>query len=196
MIKFGKMLNKLVKGRKYVLRSKPKYIDWEHEKKMIGIDDEGRLLEYIENDFVDNRDGTITDEATGLMWQKDGSDQVCDYRRALKYSDELNNGRFAGYADWRIPTIDELKSLIEPVGYDFINEMGGYKHTIYLAIDPIFKVDLHNPSHGEIWSCDKRSAKDAWTITIWLNKDMDFIEGRVSANTSSLNATVKAVRTT
>jgi hypothetical protein len=64
------------------------------------------------NVFVDNNDDTITDRATGLMWQKSGSSSSTDNGSAKEYVNELNRQRFAGYADWRMPTIEELASLL------------------------------------------------------------------------------------
>ena len=67
----------------------------------------------FENEFVDNGGGTVTDRATGLMWQKSGSSRSKTWSKANLYIDTLNKNQFAGYSDWRLPTIDELVSLIE-----------------------------------------------------------------------------------
>ena len=64
------------------------------------------------NDFVDNSDGTITDNKTRLMWQKSGSSRAKKWKQAQTYVKQLNRG-FAGYSDWRLPTIEELASLVE-----------------------------------------------------------------------------------
>ena len=64
------------------------------------------------NDLIDNNDNTLTDNATGLMWQKGGSLELLDNRGARKYIKQLNSQRFAGYSDWRMPTIEELMSLL------------------------------------------------------------------------------------
>jgi hypothetical protein len=64
------------------------------------------------NDLVDNNDGTVTDKATGLMWQKSGSLERLDKRGANNYVKQLYSKRFAGYSDWRMPTIEELASLL------------------------------------------------------------------------------------
>lgn len=64
------------------------------------------------NDLIDNNDGTLTDNATGLMWQKGGSSELLDNRGAKNYIKQINSQRFAGYSDWRMPTIEELMSLL------------------------------------------------------------------------------------
>lgn len=54
--------------------------------------------------FTDNGDGTITDNNTGLMWQKvDGGELT--FEKASVYCDTLT---LAGYTDWRLPTAEEL----------------------------------------------------------------------------------------
>jgi hypothetical protein len=65
------------------------------------------------NDFVDNGNGTITDRATGLMWQKEGSSSVLYYWKVKKYVSGLNEENYSGHDDWRIPTLEELCSLLE-----------------------------------------------------------------------------------
>jgi len=64
--------------------------------------------------FTDNNDGTITDNVTGLMWQKtDGGEMAFSY--ASDYCKSLNTG---GYADWRLPTGFELFGINN---YDQVN---------------------------------------------------------------------------
>jgi hypothetical protein len=70
--------------------------------------------------YTDNGDGTITDNNTGLMWEKlsqDGSihDEnnfyTWDNAFAVKVA-TLNAGGFAGHSDWRLPNVRELQSII------------------------------------------------------------------------------------
>jgi len=56
----------------------------------------------------------VVDHATGLMWQQSGSPNSMFYADAEKYIRDLNNQRFAGYHDWRLPTLEETMSLMEP----------------------------------------------------------------------------------
>lgn len=74
-----------------------------------GCADEGR--------FTDNGDGTVNDNCTGLMWQKntadidgDGieNDQV-SWCEALAYCEGLT---LAGHSDWRLPNVRESQSII------------------------------------------------------------------------------------
>ncbi len=89
--------------------------------------------EYGENDFVDNGDGTITDLATGLMWQKSDDGTPRNWEDALAYAEGLE---LAGYDDWRLPNIKELQSIADYTRDD-------------PAIDPIFEtVD----TDGWFWS--------------------------------------------
>ncbi len=84
-----------------------------------GTGQDGHLKLGIPRSFVDNGDGTITDEATGLMWEKlsnDGTNHDIDLAYtwtqafALKIA-QLNAFSFAGYTDWRVPNRFEMDTL-------------------------------------------------------------------------------------
>ncbi len=67
------------------------------------------------NNFEVQKDGeVIYDHASGLMWQKSGSYKHMDYDKIKEYIDQLNLTRFAGYDNWRLPTLEEAMSLMEP----------------------------------------------------------------------------------
>lgn len=60
--------------------------------------------------FIDNKNGTMTHIETGLMWQKDDNGMPINYEEAKKYCNSLT---LAGYRDWRLPTVFELKALYD-----------------------------------------------------------------------------------
>lgn len=65
---------------------------------------------YGKNDFVNNSDGTITDNATGLMWMQSDNGSGILWENALKYAENLS---FAGHTDWRLPDVKELQSILD-----------------------------------------------------------------------------------
>jgi hypothetical protein len=90
----------------------------------------------------------VVDHMTGLMWQQGGSPNPMKHDEATKYIRTLNNQKFAGYHDWRLPTLDEAMSLMEPT-----------KKNGELYIDPVF-----DKSQRWIWTTDKSSAGVAWVV--------------------------------
>ena len=65
------------------------------------------------NDFEDLGNGVVIDRITGLMWEKGGSSIPLSYADAEAYVGQLNEKGFAGYRNWRIPTLEELCSLLQ-----------------------------------------------------------------------------------
>ena len=86
-------------------------------------------LAYGKNDFHENGDGTVTDRATGLMWQQSDSGKAVDWQGALAYAEGLT---LAGHDDWRLPNAKELQSIV-----DYTRSPAT---TGTAAIDPAFKV--------------------------------------------------------
>ncbi len=62
----------------------------------------------LPNHFTDNGDGTITDHATDLIWEKLHYSDSLTWEDALTYADSLT---LAGKSDWRLPNIKELQSI-------------------------------------------------------------------------------------
>ncbi|MBU0755401.1 MAG: DUF1566 domain-containing protein [Planctomycetes bacterium] len=65
---------------------------------------------YGVNDFVNNGNGTITDNATGLMWMQSDSGTAYDWEEALDYAENLE---YADHDDWRLPNAKELQSIVD-----------------------------------------------------------------------------------
>ncbi len=76
--------------------------------------------------FVDNGDDTVTDNKTGLMWQKRAYPTRVDFDAAVEKASEYGEG-------WRIPRFVELEALADaptasglPQGHPFIINSGAY----------------------------------------------------------------------
>jgi hypothetical protein len=69
--------------------------------------------DYGANSFVDNGDGTVTDNATGLMWSQDDSGTGMNWEDALAWVQQKNDENYLGYSDWRLPNAKELQSIVD-----------------------------------------------------------------------------------
>jgi hypothetical protein len=58
----------------------------------------------------------IRDEKTGLMWDRREFDSMT-MEQAQKHITKLNTEKFGGFDDWRMPTHDELRTLIDLTKY-------------------------------------------------------------------------------
>ena len=102
-------------------------------------------------------DVVVVDNATGLMWHQSGSDDVIRYGGDKEWVEDLNSEEgYAGYNDWRLPTVDEAVSLLEP------SRTNGD-----LYIDPVF-----SKNQRWIWTGDMFEDEDgsvvAWGVNFYL----------------------------
>lgn len=129
--------------------------------------------------FTDNGDGTVTDNCTGLVWQKDTADVNGDgtivweqdaltWQAALQYCESLE---FAGHDDWRLPNVRELQSIVD---------YGRYNP----SIDPVFGAES-----GGYWS----SSTFVFSVGVWI---VIFYDGRVDVGfvNKDILGFVRAVR--
>lgn len=124
--------------------------------------------------YFDNGNGTVTDEVTGLMWEKNMGEKLT-FSEAKEKAAHMRTG---GYDDWRIPTIKELYSLIIFTG----RSMGERAITPY--IDTLyFDQPLGNPELGE-----REIDAQTWSSTVYQGTTMghqktvfgvNFIDGRI-----------------
>lgn len=124
--------------------------------------------QYPDRSFVDNDDGTVTDNSTGLMWQQ-GEGEFMIWSSALSYCEGLSLG---GHLDWRLPNVKELDSLTDDERY-------------YPAIDTNF---FPNTYSSDCWSSTKYagSPNNAWVV--------DFGGGLVSIDGNYAGNYVRCVR--
>ena len=67
--------------------------------------------------FIDNGNDTITDNQTGLTWFKKDSRQLMGkwihLEKAIKFADEKNTENFGGFNDWRVPKLEDIKTIFD-----------------------------------------------------------------------------------
>ena len=94
----------------------------------------------------------ITDLNTGLVWQQSGSIYPRDWRQAHDYVSHLNVENFGGHMNWRLPTADELITLLNPP-----------PRGQALCIASLF-----DTTQQWIWSADRRSFQAAYYVDVEL----------------------------
>jgi hypothetical protein len=96
-----------------------------------------------------DRGEVVIDRETGLMWQQAASPEHMIYSLAMKWINNLNKRGFAGYNDWRLPTLEEAMTLMEHAP----NSAGLY-------IDPIFNAK----QRAWMWTADRGERDSAWYV--------------------------------
>lgn len=105
----------------------------------------------LKNDFVlkiIEGDSVVLDHETGLIWQQSGSSHYMTFAAAEQHMRDVNRKGFAGFSDWRLPTLEEGMSLMERAE----NKSGLY-------INPIFA-----STQWWIWTSDKYAASSCWAV--------------------------------
>lgn len=112
----------------------------------------------FKNALVDNGDGlTVTDKATGLMWQRGGID-IMSSRSMRKEVAKLNAIKFAGYNDWRLPTMAEALSLLEREK----STNDHYLHRCFSDEQPFVFVEATRKPGGQ-WFVDFKQGRAYWS---------------------------------
>jgi hypothetical protein len=123
--------------------------------------------------FVDNGDGTVTDTQKGLMWMKSDTwvvlKHLVSWMQSHEYVKKVNEEKFAGYDDWRIPNPTAARGLYNS---DFSNvDVEGCE----IHISSVF-----SPGGGyTTWTTDTRAAKSVMgydyrsDYDFWLDKNND-----------------------
>ena len=132
--------------------------------------------------FVDNGDGTISDTHSNLMWKKDDSYKEFGYGitwfEAHDYCEMLNDKKFAGYDDWRLPGIEESKSL-----FSFV-QSNSDKDGAEIHISDLFE----NGGGHNTWTYEEKPDYQQYAqkfsfVTgndIWEHKDNEYSHCRVT----------------
>ena len=125
--------------------------------------------------YVDNGDGTVTDDTTGLTWQQ-GHEGKMPYSQAAAYCEGLTLG---GAADWRFPTIRELYSLM-----DFSGQTGTAASFYSVPDDavPYLNTDVFDFDYGDVAAGERFIDAQYVTATIYVSDVMGGQEATFGVN--------------
>lgn len=91
----------------------------------------------------------VLDKATGLMWHAGGTEKGMEFDVGKGWLSSLNSAGYAGFKDWRLPTLEEAVSLLES------SQKNGN-----LYIDPAFSAAIK-----AMWSGDIYSSEAGWIVS-------------------------------
>ena len=113
---------------------------------------------HFENEFTAAGESSILiDQKTSLMWQRGGLD-IGSSRTIQRGIVELNEQGFAGFRDWRLPTMEEAMSLMDPQK----NQKGVYLSPVFSKEQPfIFVAAQRKP--GGYWFVDYKQGRAFWS---------------------------------
>jgi serine/threonine protein kinase len=137
------------------LRTKPKALNPAEVKSMLKkwgfFDNLDNKTGNFRNSFsvkIMGRDRVVLDEATGLMWHTGGSNEYMSFAKAEAWVDKFNRMGYAGFSDWRLPTLEEGASLLE-----------NQKSANGLFIDAVFF-----GRQSWIWTADPYGSDGRWLV--------------------------------
>lgn len=132
------------------LRSRPAKARPAEARLLFNVDALWRPRGYPAPELQDQGNGTVRDKGHGLLWEQSGSAYPLTWPQAGEYIGGLNEKAYAGRSDWRLPTVDELLSLITA-------GPPGHSHCPAPPLDP---------EKNNLWSADRRSFTAAWFVSI------------------------------
>jgi hypothetical protein len=96
--------------------------------------------------YCDNGEGIVKDINTGLMWSKAADKKKVSLIEAKKIAKKMTLG---GYADWRVPNIKELYSIIDFCGNTSFSR-GGFRSKAPANAIPFIDTDYFDFEYGDV----------------------------------------------
>jgi hypothetical protein len=149
-----------------------------------GWNDSGTGIEHGYEAQALNGALVVVDHATGLMWQKGGSVDGVGLPGAERYVGDLNAKTWAGFSDWRLPTLEEAMSLMT-------TDKDGVPDEVMVGDERVKGVMHLNPTFEKsgapfIWTSDSFSPARGWVVY--------FRDAECVPEVFDFNAYVRAVR--
>ena len=131
-------------------RREPVNLQGNKARQLFQVNEQYRPLTFVHNDFARIDDRLVTDQASGLRWQIGGLRYGVSLADAHQHIQLLNEQQFDNCTNWRLPTINELLTLLDE--------------------DNLADKALP-PDQKWLWSCDLSGKRDGW----YINLEMGFI---------------------
>jgi len=158
-----------------------------------GTGQDGDLKPGEPRSYLDNGDGTIRDKRTALTWEKlsnDGSihdkDNAYTWAEAFGKIDDLNMAGFAGFTDWRLPSVTELETITN-------------RGAVLPAVSAAFNTSCGAGCTVLTCSCTLSSSMITWSSSSYVNDPdnawlVNFFDGTAYTAMKTDSNRVRAVR--
>ncbi len=136
--------------QKQELRTQPAFIRYKQLQGKFNLDSLMRPRSYKPHrvEYINKRLIHCID--TQLMWQRQGAGFTLPWQKAHEYIEYLNSTEWRGFTNWRLPTLDELNSVLRLPS---------------LLRDYCFESYFSNSIHW-LWSSDTCTKKKAWLVDV------------------------------
>ncbi|MFW2367637.1 MAG: protein kinase domain-containing protein [Desulforhopalus sp.] len=131
-------------------RRRPTRVMLKDIRDLLGLDPLLRPLHYRGQEFKVVSPLVALDKKTGLYWQRRGSGFTLDWRQAKEYVESLNSSCWQGRRSWRLPTVEELLTILTPP-----------LHDAECSTWPLLDATIH-----WLWSGDPCNKRQAWMVDV------------------------------
>lgn len=133
-----------------VLRSDSCRVMLKDIRTLLGLDELLRPVDYVNQKFEVAGRLVAYEKNSDRYWQRRGTSFTLNWQQAKEYVDQLNATGWQGRSTWRLPTLDEVYSILMP-------PLRGSMSTAW----PLFEAHVH-----WLWTSDHCNKKQAWVADV------------------------------
>ena len=132
------------------VRSEPARVMYKDIASVLGLDPLFRPVTYFEQNFEVVGLQVAYERNTRLFWQRRGAGFTLDWQQAKEYVAYLNRSNWQGRENWRLPTLEEVRTVLGPP-----------LHDVACSTWPLFDNTIH-----WLWTSDHCTKKQAWMADV------------------------------
>jgi hypothetical protein len=132
------------------LRRDPCRVMYKEIRDALDLDELLHPCTYVKPEFQVVSPLVAYEKKSSLYWQRRGAGFTLNWAQAKGYVEHLNEMRWEGRQSWRLPTLEELRTVLSPP-----------MHGVACSTWPLFDSTIH-----WLWSSDYCTKKQAWMADV------------------------------
>jgi len=132
------------------MRREPGRVMYKDIREALGLDELLRPLSYAVQEFEVVGPLVAFEKNSGLYWQRRGAGFTLDWQQAKEYVSHLNNINWQGRNSWRLPTLEEVLTILNPP-----------LHGVSCSSWPLLDDTIH-----WLWTSDHCTKKQTWMVDV------------------------------